>query len=99
MTGYEEIIELSIRRMAEVVGKHMAVGRAQQIEGVTVDDEGSVADLDDDGKAVLERLVDSYIEMAGEIPAALIASAIREEYDVERLDLPENVSKELDSVV
>ena len=92
---YEELIEAAIERQIEILGRGQAVEQARTVDRLTVDDDGTVLEVEGDGKAVLSAVVDAYKAIAGDLPASLIAYRIRDEFDVTHAELPTNVARHL----
>lgn len=90
---YEMLIESAIDRERDVIGDE-AIERARSIEGLTVDDHGTVDAVDRDGKAVLGDLIDEYVAASGDVAAFLIARRI-ENLPHDELVLPDNLSAHL----
>lgn len=93
-TGYHDLIQAAIERESDVLGLADAVERANQVEGLSVDDEGTVVSVSGEGKAVLGDLVDAYVEASGDVAAFLIARRVENVSDSD-LDLPENLDKHM----
>lgn len=90
--SYADLVEAAIRREMDVLGDEQAITLAREIEGLTVDDDGSVTSLDRSPDQVLSELVDAYVEASGDIAAFVIArrlSNMVEDADV----LPDNVAR------
>lgn len=88
--GYDALIEAAIDRERDIIGDE-AVDRARSIDGLDVDDDGSVRSLDRDGKAALGDLVDGYVAASGDVAAFLIARRI-ENVPHDDLELPANLA-------
>ncbi|MFB6204376.1 MAG: hypothetical protein ABEJ75_01890 [Candidatus Nanohaloarchaea archaeon] len=68
----------------------MAVKKANEVDGLTVNDDGSVEQMSGMGKDVLSELVDKYESMVGEA----IGSVLRKQKEENELpDMPDNVKK------
>lgn len=92
---YEELIEAAIERQIEILGRGQAVEQARTVDRLTVDDDGTVLEVEGDGKEILSAVVDAYKAIAGDLPASLIAYRIRDEFDISQADLPANVVRHL----
>ncbi|MFB6182651.1 MAG: hypothetical protein ABEI78_01170 [Candidatus Nanohaloarchaea archaeon] len=88
--SYEDIIEHIIQKEKDVIGP-VAVKKADSVDGLEVDDDGNIENLDGDGKEVLSDLVETYKTIVGKS----IASVLREEKDSEEdlPELPENIKQ------
>ncbi|MFB6208279.1 MAG: hypothetical protein ABEJ69_02940 [Candidatus Nanohaloarchaea archaeon] len=86
---YKDIVKGLIEEEQETIGA-LAVKKAEEVEGLELDDDGKVTEISGNGKQVLSELVDNYESMVGES----IGSVIRHQGDKEEMpDLPENVQK------
>lgn len=90
---YEMLIEAAIDRERDVIGEE-AIERARSIDGLGVDDDGTVDAVDRDGKAVLGELIDEYVAASGDVAAFLIARRI-ENLPHDELELPDNLAAHL----
>ena len=92
---YTPLLETTVRRQIELLGASAALEHARTVDALEIDDEGAIRRYDGDGEAVLEALVDAYATVAGELPASLIAYALRDEFDLSAYELPENLREHL----
>lgn len=97
MASYEDAIEVAVRSEMQVVGDGVAVNAARTVDGLTVADDGSVEELSEPGGAVLQRLVEVYIEKFGEVSASLIARKLESELDLSDLQLPPQITRRMSS--
>lgn len=99
MTEYEAVIEVCVRRMAEIVGKRRAVERARSVDGLAITDEGTVEAVDREGRAVLGDLVDAFGTVGGDLVPTIVAGVIADEFDVREIDLPDRLAVEIERAV
>ena len=64
---YKEMMSEIISKQAVILGPEIAVMRARGVEALSISDEGVVLDITDDEKVVLQKLIDVYVELSGEI--------------------------------
>jgi len=64
---YKELMTEIIKKQKAVLGPDIAVARAQRIPGLKVDAEGRVLGISGEEQEVLQKLVDQYIELSGQI--------------------------------
>lgn len=76
MTPYEEMADAIIRKQTQVIGKEIALKRAQSVSGLIVDDEGHVKNMKGKEIEVLEQLMIQYIELLGPAAIAFAKDAI-----------------------
>ena len=79
---YKEIISEIILKQAVILGPEMAVMRARSVVGLTVSDEGKVMGLEGDEKALLQKLIDVYVELSGEIVKNALSTVFSKYPDV-----------------
>ncbi|HLC44415.1 MAG: hypothetical protein A2722_02430 [Candidatus Doudnabacteria bacterium RIFCSPHIGHO2_01_FULL_50_11] len=64
---YKELIDEIIKKQIAVLGPDIAIWRARQIEGLKVDDKGKTIDISEPENEALQKLINTYIELSGEI--------------------------------
>lgn len=64
---YKQLINEIIKKQILVLGPDIALVRARQIAGLTVDGRGTVLKITAPEQEVLQQLIDKYIELSGEI--------------------------------
>ena len=79
---YKEIMSEIILKQAVILGPEMAVMRARGVVGLTVSDEGRVTELEGDEKALLQKLIDVYVELSGEIVKNALSTVFSKYPDV-----------------
>lgn len=87
MSSYERLAERLIETQRTMLGKR-AVDIARSVEGIDVTDDGQVADVADDDRAIVGALVDSYVDVMG-VTAQSRLTEVAREYD--DLVLPANL--------
>jgi hypothetical protein len=79
MTSYERLAERLIETQRTMIGKR-AVDIARSVDGLSVTDDGAVADVDDDDRTVLDELVRAYTDVMGD-SARTRLTEVASEYD------------------
>src|SRR6056297_3550300 len=87
MSSYERLAERLIETQRTMLGKR-AVDIARSVEGIEVTDDGQVANVADDDRAIVGALVDSYVDVMG-VTAQTRLTEVAQEY--EDLILPANL--------
>ena len=64
---YKLLLSEIIAKQAVILGPAIAVLKARNVPGLKIDNSGKVLDFDGDQQAVLERLVDEYVNLSGQI--------------------------------
>ncbi|NUB89969.1 hypothetical protein HTZ84_18170 [Haloterrigena sp. SYSU A558-1] len=93
--GYTVLIQAAIDREKDILGPADAIECADSVDGLVVDGDGTVVDVERDGRAVLGDLVGAYVATAGDVAAFLIARRLENMCDREEVDLPENLAKHM----
>ncbi len=71
---YKTLISEIIKKQSVILGPQIAVMKARSIEGLVVTDDGAVTDITQDPKIILQKLVNSYVELSGEIVKNALSS-------------------------
>ncbi|WP_255681807.1 hypothetical protein [Natrinema sp. SYSU A 869] len=93
--GYTALIQAAIDRETDILGPDDAIECADSVDGLVVDGDGTVIDVERDEKAVLSDLVDAYVATAGDVAAFLIARRLENMCDPESVELPDNLAKHM----
>ncbi len=64
---YKQIITEIIKKQIIILGPQIAVLKARGVEGLKVSDEGEVIGIEGSEQAILQRLIDEYVMLSGEI--------------------------------
>lgn len=64
---YQELISEIVQKQIAILGPAMALHKAEQVPGLKVDKNGRVTAITGEEQEILQRLVDSYIELSGQI--------------------------------
>lgn len=77
-----KIIEKVIEDESDLIGP-VALRKAQQVEGIEVDDDGNVENINGDKNEILESVLDAYKGVVGEQAIEATKREVREEIDGE----------------
>ena len=91
---YRQYVTVAIQREVDVVGHEQAIALANDVEGLTVTDDGEIRSLRQPGETVLESLVEQYKHASGEIAAFVIARRLENVIEDPSV-LPENVRRHI----
>lgn len=80
---YKALISDIIAKQIVILGPDIAVLKARNIQGLEVDDKGSVVSLSGEPKEVLEQLIDSYMELSGQIVKSTLKPIFDKYPDIE----------------
>ncbi len=64
---YKSMLSDIIKKQIVILGPEIAVLKARNISGITVSDDGVVTEISGSEQAVLQRLIDAYVSLSGEI--------------------------------
>ncbi len=64
---FKKILTEIISKQAVILGPQMAVLKARSVPGLVVSDLGEVTDIQGDEPTVLQKLIDEYVALSGEI--------------------------------
>lgn len=64
---YKAVMSEIIAKQSIILGPDMAIARAKKISGVEIGDNGEVKSIDGDAADALKRLIDTYVELSGQI--------------------------------
>ena len=64
---YKLLLSEIIAKQAVILGPSIAVLKARNVQGLEVDDKGKVIRISGDHQETLERLVDEYVNLSGQI--------------------------------
>lgn len=91
---YYALIEATIEREMDLIGEQEAIELASAVDGLRIDANGTVVELDRDGVNVLGEIVDAYVDATGDVAAFIIARRL-EHLIEEDIRLPENVRRHI----
>ena len=64
---YKSVMSEIIAKQSVILGPDMAVMRAKKVEGVEISASGEVVEIKGDPAEALKRLIDTYVELSGQI--------------------------------
>ena len=64
---YKNLISEIVKKQMDLLGPDMALRKAKNVPGLSLNDDGSVLELQGESHAMLQKLVDEYISLSGEI--------------------------------
>lgn len=83
---YKSLIAEIIRKQMDVLGPEIALKKAGSVPGLRVDSGGEVLGLEGEPRQALQKLVDEYILLSGEIVKNVLAPVF-EKYPEIKLNL------------
>lgn len=64
---YKQILTEIIKKQIVILGPQIAVIKARNVLGLKVSDDGTVTDVEGPEQVVLQKLIDEYVALSGEI--------------------------------
>ncbi len=64
---YQKLITEIIRKQTDILGPDIALRKAKNVLGLKVNDAGEVQKIEGDPQSVLQKLVEEYISLSGQI--------------------------------
>ena len=64
---YKAVMSEIIAKQSIILGPDMSVMRAKKVTGITVSEKGEVLEIEGDPADALKRLIDTYVELSGQI--------------------------------
>lgn len=71
---YLSLISEIIAKQAVILGPEIAILKARNVQGLKVEDSGKVIDMQGDYKEIIEKLVDEYVALSGQIVRSALTS-------------------------
>lgn len=64
---YKMILTEIIQKQIVILGPQIAVLKARNVPGLSVSDDGKILDITESEQVVLQKLIDEYVALSGEI--------------------------------
>jgi hypothetical protein len=64
---YKSMLTEIIQKQVVILGPQIAVLKARNVAGLTVSDQGLVTEVSGSEQVVLQKLIDEYVSLSGEI--------------------------------
>jgi len=64
---YKQMLSEIIQKQIVILGPQIAVLKARNVSGITVSDAGVVLEISGNEQVILQRLIDEYVSLSGEI--------------------------------
>lgn len=75
--NYRQLMTEVIAKQSLILGPQMAIAQAHKIEELVIDDEGIVLNIDGDETEVLQKLINQYVALSGQIVQATLSSIFK----------------------
>lgn len=64
---YKQMLTEIIKKQVVILGPQIAILKARNVPGLKVSDDGEVTEVSDSEQVVLQKLIDTYVALSGEI--------------------------------
>lgn len=81
---YKNLINEIISRQSIILGPEIAIMRARGVKGLAINEKGEVTTIEGTPKEVLQKLIDQYVELSGQIVRATLGSIFKKYPTVEQ---------------
>ena len=83
---YQNLLSEIIAKQAVILGPEIAVLKARSVDGIEVDDQGKVTSVEGDPKEALQKLVDAYVSLSGQIVKSAMLPLFSKYPDIEKVN-------------
>jgi hypothetical protein len=66
-TDYKQMLTEIIKKQIVILGPQIAVLKARNVPGLKISDQGEVLEVSEPEQVVLQKLIDEYVALSGEI--------------------------------
>ena len=81
---YKAVMSEIIAKQSVILGPDMAIARAKKVSDIEVGDKGEVVDIKGDPADALKHLVDTYVELSGQIVKNALGSIFMKYPDIKQ---------------
>ena len=81
---YKAVMSEIIAKQSIILGPDMAVARAKKVSGIEIGDKGEVVSVSGDPADALKRLIDTYVELSGQIVKNALGPIFTKYPDIEQ---------------
>jgi len=83
---YKALLSEIIAKQSVILGPEISVLKARNVPGLTISDDGNVLEIKGDGNAVLQQLVNTYVELSGMIVKNALGSIFERYPDINKVE-------------
>lgn len=81
---YKSVMSEIIAKQSIILGPDMAIARAKKVTDIVVSEKGEVVDIKGDPAEALKHLVDTYVELSGQIVKNALGSIFMKYPDIKQ---------------
>lgn len=74
---YLALISEIIGKQSVILGPEIAILKARNVKGLSIDSKGALTDIEGDPAQVLKALVDEYVDLSGQIVKIALGSVFQ----------------------
>lgn len=71
---YTALLSEIIAKQGVILGPDIAILKARSVGGITIGDDGKVISIEGDPSQAIQRLVDAYVDLSGQIVKSALSS-------------------------
>jgi len=83
---YISLVSEIMAKQAVILGPDIAILKARNVLGLTVDDNGKVLDIKGNPSDVVEQLIDEYVQLSGQIVKSALSSIFTKYPDIKKVE-------------
>ena len=83
---YKSLISDIIAKQALILGPDMAILKARNVPGLSIDSAGKVTGIEGEAQVALKKLVDQYVELSGAIVKNALGSVFQKYPSIKQID-------------
>ena len=83
---YLSLLTEIIAKQAIILGPDIAILKARNVGGIEVDNKGNVTDIKGEPAEVVQKLVDEYVELSGQIIKSALGSIFTKYPNVKKVE-------------
>ena len=81
---YKAVMSEIITKQSVILGPDMAIARAKKVSDIEIGDKGEVKGVNGDPADALKRLIDTYVELSGQIVKNALGPIFTKYPDIEQ---------------
>ncbi|MFH1452557.1 MAG: hypothetical protein ABIH00_01090 [Armatimonadota bacterium] len=83
---YISLISEIIAKQGVILGPDIAILKARNVLGLTIDESGKVTDIKGEPSAAVEQLIDEYVQLSGQIVKSALSSIFTRYPDIKKVE-------------
>ena len=83
-SDYKQMLTEIIKKQVVILGPQIAILKARNVPGLKVSDDGAVLGIEGPEQVVLQKLIDEYVALSGEIVKNTVNSIFKKYPSIQR---------------